>query len=279
MIKVIFGKRVIKNVPSNWDEVKPKVYEIFVNEFFLQRENLFTEDPETGKWYSSDVIGYEAIRLQILQAILGLSNKDFEKIGIDQRHKLIYKEKLVDFIFDKEPQKQPIEYFNNNLSKYFGPIDFHKISAEEFSFSDMACTAFIKTTNPKYLDTLISILFRPKKHFWFIKSKLSDSDGDIRQPFNKHLIDNRLKIVEKFNLSAKLAAFWWFHTQRCKLQEKYPHLFTNSNQTQAYNVGWLSVILSLSKAGTFGNYEKTCRTSMHLLLTDLNIEAAKQTDK
>jgi hypothetical protein len=277
MITVVFGSKKLL-VPSKWHELRVRTIAIYVREFFLQRENLFAEDVETGKFYHKDVVAYDTVRTLLLQSLLGLNDRDFIKIGIDARHELLNKEKLVDFMFETDIKEQPVDFFRCNGIKHFGPLDFNKITAEEFSFADAACTAFIKTANPLYLDTLMAALFRPKKWWWFFEKRAANTNGDCRQQFNKHLLDGRVKRFTGLNEDAKLAAFWWFHSTRCNLASKFPNLFSVKNQGDANSsgYGWLSIILTLSTKGTFGNYKDVSCTPMHLILTDLDAEAARK---
>lgn len=278
MITVLYGNKKIL-VPNSWDKLKPETIAIFVKEFFCQFDKLFQEDPETGKYYSKDVVAYDLVRTNLLQSIIGLSDAQFEKVGITQRHYLLNQKKMVEFIFNSEMNKPTEKTIGQFFKRFYGPKDFNKISAEEFSFADAACTNYIKTRNPKMLDTLVSILYRPKKTGWFWLKNASKSNGDIRQPFNKHLVDVRLKYVAKINEARKLAIFWWFHSQRARLPQKFPNVFTKGNSDSADKYGWLTVILSLGTNGPFGNYEATAATPFHMILTDLDAKTKKHHDK
>jgi hypothetical protein len=261
MIDLLIGKETY-SIPTKLDECNAWQMATYAREFILGRNSIFTEGRD-GSISIKNRMLYEVAMMRLLHATTGCEWKLFTKISAEQKHYLVYEEKLLEFYFTGNFTQAP----HICISGLIGPDNEYQLTAEEFSFADTAYIAYHRTESAQALNTFAATLLRPKQKFtWLFKP----ANGDKREVFNKHSIDARLAIVATMPTDYKLALWFWYHKYRVDMPDKYPFAFGGGNESKAASSGWLDVLLSSAENGTFGNYKQTCETQHHLVFSDMN---------
>lgn len=261
MIDLKIGNDVY-SIPTKLDECNYMQLATYAQELLLKRNFLFNERPDGAVEIKNHGL-YEMAMLRLLHVTIGCEWKLFAKISAEQKHYLIYDEKVLEFYFKDAFTCAPKIAVNTLI----GPGNEYQLTAEEFSFADTAYLAYHKTESAQALNTFSAVLLRPKIMFGWLWKPVNN---DLREPFTKHSIENRLPLVKQIPVEYKLALWLWYHRYRIELPNKYPHAFSTSNQSKAASNGWIDVLLSSAENGTFGNYNETCQTQHHLVFSDMN---------
>lgn len=260
MIEVVIGSETFA-VPSKLDECNVHQLATYAKAFIFTRDSIFIENIKEGKLDIKNRLMYEVAMLRVLYASLGCSWETYQKISAEQKHYLIYDEKILDFYFTGKFEKAPVIF----VSGLTGPSNEYQLTAEEFSFCDTAYMAYHKSQNDNVLNTFAAVLLRKKRLFYFLSPGL-----DQREPFNKQTIEHRLPLVSQIPHDYKVALWFWYHKYRAQLPDLYPYAFNSSNESKAASSGWLEVLLASAENGTFGNYHEICKTQHHLMFADMN---------
>lgn len=270
MIDLLIGGETYP-IPTKLDECNEWQIATYAREFVLGRNAIFTELPD-GTVTIKNRLTYEVAMMRLLHASIGCEWKLFTKISVEQKHYLVFTEKVLAFYFTDKFTKAPDVY----VSGLVGPGNEYQLTAEEFSFADTAYIAYHKTESIQALNTFVAVLMRPKSKFgWLFKP----TNNDLREAFTKHTIEDRLALVANLPSDFKLALWLWYHKYRVELPNKYPHAFSSSNESKAASNGWLDVLLSSAENGTFGNYDQTCKAQHHLVFSDMNRRIANSKPK
>ncbi|MDX5510635.1 MAG: hypothetical protein LPK01_00315 [Hymenobacteraceae bacterium] len=132
--------------------------------------------------------------------------------------------------------------------KYYGPRErLRNISFLEFIFADTYFIHYTQNQEEELLNKFIACLYRERTWCHFIKRKLPNYSGDIRQPFNENLIEERARLLAKLPVEEKFAILTWYRGCRDYLEKEYPHVFSSDNQEKASKSGWDSVLRSMSQ--------------------------------
>lgn len=103
-----------------------------------------------------------------------------------------------------------------NGTIYHPPADRLKnISIKEFSFADAMFYNWREKGDDRYLDLLCAALYRPK----------GGNALDVREPFNKLLVENHVKNFAKLNYKKKLAIAYAYTGSRNYIASLYPNVF------------------------------------------------------
>jgi hypothetical protein len=125
-----------------------------------------------------------------------------------------------------------------------GPADKLKnLVFEEFIFAESMFDAYQKKQEQTYLDQFIAILYRPK-------GRDKNLTGDIREPFNKHSVDNRALSIAHIPPADKQAILLNYIGCKALLPKLYKDLFSETDplsDQQKQSFSWLDVAYRLSE--------------------------------
>lgn len=140
-------------------------------------------------------------------------------------------------------------------------------------------------SSPDTLDALVGSLYRRPA----TKTKRNDFNGSFRQPFNKHNIERYAKKAKDIRDEYKYVVYLWF-ANFCKYliegtfyiegkEVEFSSIFQTNEDPDAKqtndSLGMLSILFTLSDAGTFGNVQETDNALlldvMLKLLNDYNL--------
>lgn len=256
------------NTPSSWNELSRQQLIEMAKYFDLVRLKL----------KHSVEITAERIMLTIVMLgikplnIFSKKRNIFFSLDPDQVYDLV---KMNDFLFLKNDlTKSIIRYVRIGFKRYYAPSDGLKnISGREFAFADTFFLSYYNTRHIKWLDKMIAVLYRPAKKN-FNPTALS-YDGDIRQPFNNHLLEYYEGKISRINIYVKKAILLYYMGCRQAIVKRYPDIFSSSNQSKASGGGgWLDVYRGLA-GPKFGDIEKTMDRRLFLLFAELQEIAAE----
>ena len=155
------------------------------------------------------------------------------------------------------------------VTYYYGPADRLKnLTFKEFVFAYNLYVAYKKYKQPERLDQLIAVLYRPKQPG--LTTQHPDYQGDLRQPFNNHLIEQRAKKMAKLPDYYKQAILIWFEGCFNWMVERYEQLFS-TNETTSEAEGGLKELIHRLSGGTFGDFTQTEQTNIFDIMDQLNI--------
>jgi hypothetical protein len=156
---------------------------------------------------------------------------------------IIHAASKLDFLFHIEEIKgQKVYSLNSKLSRnlfpeiifgmplfreiWHGPADnFTNMILSEFIHAETAFDKLLSTSDEKYLDHLIAILYRPAGK---LKTKDPEFRGDIREPFNDFIIDNRASLSHMIRDDIKIAILLFYTGSRYALTKIFPEVFSGS---------------------------------------------------
>lgn len=210
----------------------------------------------------------ERERVEVLMILLGAKKKTFLQLTDNQVADMLT---LTDFIYGKNTlTKNVVPIIDHEGYRYLGPADeLANISILEFSMADSYYIKVMQgdTTKP-YIDYLAGCIYRLRNKQ--LSPKDPDYNGDLRNPFNSHHIEEMAKSFSGVALPVKMAVLFFYAGCRNLLVERCPNVFTPKRQDSARSFGWGGVIMELS-GGKFGGLEQTRGTRMWDFFRDQEI--------
>jgi len=226
----------IIQIPSSWNELTA---EQLLTSISLSDKNL-----SLGEYTSRLLLDItELIPIIKKEKIAGggylfYFKYDRKKYLIDARDFSAISNKL-SFLFYRENDNF---YFNYNLTrnllpvirisafkKLYGPSDtLTNLLFEEFIHTETYLNRFETTRGePKYLDKLIAVLYRPKARHLNIDS--NNFKGDIREPFNDHVTQKIARLVARMKDDYKKAILLFYNGCRRFITSKFPNTFSETS--------------------------------------------------
>ena len=257
-------------IPSHVSELSPKQYLTFVKLLLLQEQGEIT---------------WEQFRIRLIVSLMDI-RKTRRYIQPDQaalvEANLYQLSELMDSFCDPVEAEGRTKLvlnisFTKNLvpriGRLYGPADgLTNISFFEYIDAHHSYIEFIDTLNPDALDRLVTILYRPKKWFAGIRSRLNSWDGQKRIPYNDNQVDKRQKKVKLLPYHYKYAVFLWFRGCEEFLRSgeiqigdstiKLSLLYEGAPVTSKDNTGLVGVLYTLAESGVFGNAKQTAETNL-----------------
>lgn len=242
--------------------------------------------------YQNQSITYEELKIHAayrLMKMIPSSSKIplLEEIAIQKNANISQIAELIeDFFIDEAGIKvikqfyihNPVPKFSPAFTTYYGPADsFLNMTFGEYSDGLRMFHDFPKIGDYKIIISLAAIFYRPKKNFHFIKKRLPNYDGNIREPYNSNVLEDR---VEKFKLAPVgftygfyllFASFLKYMTTAKILwagQEiDFSILYqddeksTGSSDSGIPGIGMDSIAFSMAESGAFGTLEDVRNTN------------------
>jgi hypothetical protein len=107
---------------------------------------------------------------------------------------------------------------------YWGPADgLSNITLREFIFTETFLNEFITKNDRSNLDKLIAVLYRPAGKF---QPGSADYKGDVREPFNDNIIDDRARYLVALPEAYKKAILWYYEGSKKHIATLYPLVFS-----------------------------------------------------
>lgn len=237
----------------------------------------------------NNYITYDDLRYQAVYRLLNLkkTKSHWENDETLKYSNIAAIAELIEDFFDTDESGQKIlkQYYTHNpvpsikplLKSYYGPSDsFMNLTFGEYTDALRLFHDFYASGDTNLLYLMTAIFYREKKSFHFIKKRLQNYDGDIRNPYNSQNIENRAEKLKYAPFGFIYGTFLFFASfQKFLVEAKIPWggqeldlsiLFDSKkpegNQSNAIpGIGMDSIAFSIAETGAFGNLEKVRATN------------------
>jgi hypothetical protein len=165
----------------------------------------------------------------------------------------------------------PVPNFKPLLTTYYGPSDsFMNMTFGEYTDALRLFHDFHATGDMEILRIITALFYRPKKKFHWLKKHFENYNGDIREPYNPHTLEQR---AEKLK-TAPIGFIYGFYLLFASFQ-KYlidakilwsgkeidlAILFESSDTEELTNetpgIGMDAIAFSIAESGAFGTIEE-----------------------
>ncbi len=166
-------------------------------------------------------------------------------------------------------------YVQNDLTKNLLPVyrgrygpadDFDNLTGAEFTFTEMHYHQYIEGRDPRDLDKLAGMLYRRPKAGY---DKHTNPDGDVREPFNKNLVEHYGRQVKHWPLHIKQAILTWYTGCRLSLERNNPKIFGGEG-SELPQYGMWSIMRSVAEKGNHGSFDKIEVMLIKEIMMELN---------
>lgn len=208
-------------------------------------------------------------KLRLLKLLLDAKWKLIFTFTAEQKIQLY---DLFEYCFEKPTfTEQLLPKLSAGGHELIGPKkQFRNLTVNEFIYTETAYNAYCSSKNLEKLHALIAILYRPEDTRKDPESP--DFDGDMRQPFNNHLIEKRLPMVKRLMPEYQMLIFYWYQACRDQLIKDYWRCFNGGgNESSGGQKSW-NTFLNAMAGGKFGDFEKTKKALVHDVFTDIQME-------
>ncbi|AHM62318.1 hypothetical protein D770_20345 [Flammeovirgaceae bacterium 311] len=195
------------------------------------------------------------------------------------------------WIWDKPAPKAWFNSFRLWIWRYHLPGDqLENATFVEYIYADNCLEAIAEHQGDirkcQALDELVATLCRPSKWFLFIRMRMSNYDGDIRQRFNPAIMKRRAKFFRWLPIRWKLYVLSYFIACKISIVEDpaYSYVFPKSKKAKAKAAdqggGSLTELLKdLAHQKLYGSYDETAYQNLHTILTNLNYDNRKAAEQ
>lgn len=237
-------------------------------------------------YYQNETIDYDEFRTHAAYKLLNMTPAKNQQLDDEEKFTNIYLiSELIDDFFEIDENglktiKQyyihnPIPKFKPLWQTYYGPSDsFMNMTFGEYTDGLRLFHDFHATGDMSYLTLLTALFYRPKKSFHFIRKRLGNYDGDLREPYNSHTLEERAKGLQLAPLGFVYGFYLLFASfQKYLVDAKimwggkeidFSILFESGNSEETSDtpgIGMDSIAFSIAESGAFGNIEKVRNTN------------------
>jgi hypothetical protein len=140
----------------------------------------------------------------------------------------------------------------------FKPVDvrLYEVSLDEYLFLDSAFSAFVKTKQKKYLNRMLSIVYRTKKETW-----------------NNNILDKKARWFWLVPFYKKYVIFLWYVGLKDFLKCEYPFVWQSSGSGEISHAQAILNLLSSLNNGDVTKNKELLKTHVHEAFYELNLKA------
>jgi len=155
--------------------------------------------------------------------------------------------------------------------KCVGPSDaMMNCTFGEFTMANSLLDSYSKTSEQKYLDEMVTVLYRPQKWFWFIRKAFTDNQ-DSRKKFVNRSLKKRCQRISRLDYEIKYSVFLYFSGVLNSLPVLYPYVYQQKGDAGNEDNGWASLIISLADGKTDDkSLETVMNSNLYNVLIGLN---------
>jgi len=167
----------------------------------------------------------------------------------------------------------PIPTFKPLWKTYYGPSDsFMNMNFGEYTDALRLFHDFHATGDMEILKLLTALFYRPKKSFLFIKKRLENYNGDVREPYNSNKLEARAKTLVHAPIGFVYGFYLLFASfQKYLIDAKimwsgkeidFSILFESASgdqepaSTETPGIGMDSIAFSIAESGAFGTIDE-----------------------
>ncbi len=145
---------------------------------------------------------------------------------------------------------------------------------EEYIYTETYYTRYVDKKNEVFMDNLISVLYRPKQNIY--NRIINKNYGDKREEFNIYKCKQRAKTITKLDKATRQVILWYYSGCRNYLKQKFPFVFSGTGSASGKDTFEVMLELTTSISGSSINNEKTRKTMLYDILSELNTKADPQ---
>jgi len=232
--------------------------------------------------YQNDAINYDELRIHAAYKLMNMkpsnkTNQDEEKFS-----NIYLVSELIDDFFDIDEKGLKVikqYYIHNPVPKFKplwktldGPSDsFMNMTFGEYTDALRLFHDFHATGDMEILKLITALFYRPKKSFLFLKKRLENYDGDMRQPYNSNNLEARAKTLNHAPIGFVYGFYLLFASfQKYLIDAKimwggkeldFSILFESSKTddeptNDAPGIGMDAIAFSIAESGAFGTIEE-----------------------
>jgi hypothetical protein len=238
--------------------------------------------------FQNEAISYDELRTHAAYKLMKMTPKpareltEYEQEQQQIKFSNIYliSELIDDFFEEDEKGKKTIKqyYIHNPVPKFkplwktlYGPSDsFMNMTFGEYTDALRLFHDFHATGDMEILKLITALFYRPMKSFHFIKKRLADYNGDVREPYNSHSLEARAKTLNNAPIGFVYGFYLLFASfQKYMVDAKimwsgkeidFAILFESSGNEEPSNqtpgIGMDAIAFSIAESGTFGTIEE-----------------------
>ena len=238
--------------------------------------------------YQNQSITYDELRTHAVYKLMKMNPKPARELTeYEQKQQRIkfsnvylISELIDDFFEEDEKGQKTIKqyYIHNPVPKFkplwktlYGPSDsFMNMTFGEYTDALRLFHDFHATGDMEILKLITALFYRPMKSFHFIKKRLANYNGDIREPYNSHNLEARAKTLQHAPIGFVYGFYLLFASfQKYIIDAKimwsgkeidFAILFESSgidsDNSSTPGIGMDSIAFSIAESGAFGTIEE-----------------------
>lgn len=233
--------------------------------------------------YQNDAITYDELRIHAAYKLMNMEPSKATDQDEEKFSNIYLISELIDDFFDIDEKglktiKQyyihnPVPSFKPLWKTYYGPSDsFMNMTFGEYTDALRLFHDFHATGDMEIIKLLTALFYRPKKSFLFIKKRLANYNGDVREPYNSHKLEARAKVLQHAPIGFVYGFYLLFASfQKYLIDAKimwsgkeidFSILFESSrgdeepSSTEVPGIGMDSIAFSIAESGAFGTIEE-----------------------
>lgn len=233
--------------------------------------------------FQNQAISYDDLRTHAVYKLLKMQPSNTTEHEEEKFANIYLISELIDDFFEEDAKglktiKQyyihnPVPSFKPLWQTYYGPSDsFMNMTFGEYTDALRLFHDFHATGDMEILKLITALFYRPKKSFLFIKKRLANYNGDVREPYNSHSLEARAKALENAPIGFVYGFYMLFASfQKYLIDAKimwsgkeidFSILFESASgdqepsSTETPGIGMDSIAFSIAESGTFGTIEE-----------------------
>jgi hypothetical protein len=234
--------------------------------------------------FQNEAISYEELRTHAAYKLMNMKPAKASDQEQEKFSNIYLISELIDDFFEIDEKglktiKQyyihnPVPSFKPLWKTYYGPSDsFMNMNFGEYTDALRVFHDFHATGDMELLKILTALFYRPKKSFLFIKKRLENYNGDIREPYNSHGLEARAKVLQHAPIGFVYGFYLLFASfQKYLIDAKimwsgkeidFSILFESSrtddeepSSTETPGIGMDAIAFSIAESGAFGTIEE-----------------------
>ncbi|MFB9055079.1 hypothetical protein ACFFVB_18505 [Formosa undariae] len=249
--------------------------------------------------YNAHKIDLEAFKIKAVYKLLNLKpTKNITEAHEEEKNANIYAlSQLIESYFETieedgaKEKRIKLNFIHNPIPTiaplwctFYGPSDaFKNVTEGEYSDALNFFMEFNKTKEPELLYFLMAVFYRKKRAFHWLKKRLPNYNGDVRERYNEHKIEDRVKEIKllpdgyAYGFYLLFASFHEYLTNsEITLngeQIRIGMLFDEPTEKQISSgmpgIGLKSIEYQISESGVFGSNTEVRETNLWEILIRL----------
>lgn len=233
-------------------------------------------------YFQNQSITYDELRTHAAYKLMNMKPSNATDQDEEKFSNIFQLSELIDNFFEDENGLKTIKqyYIHNPVPTFkplwktlYGPSDsFMNMTFGEYTDALRLFHDFHATGDMEILKLLTALFYRPKKSLLFIKKRLENYNGDVREPYNSNNLEARAKTLDHAPIGFVYGFYLLFASfQKYLIDAKimwsgkeidFSILFDSSradeepSSTEPPGIGMDSIAFSIAESGAFGTIDE-----------------------